>query len=464
MRWFVLLLLLLAGCAAGPTETPSNVSSPLRPSPTPASNPLTVEITPDSSDSFAAVVARAPFTATFGVKISGGSAPYRFDWRFDGKRIEGESDKQDPAPFAFNEPGEHQVTVTVTDAEGESAQAARRIVALGRAAKTPAWKYGVTARFEQRRAGLYPTLAEVERAADLAKAAGIQVVRMDLNWDLLNPARGTWKYDDYDAVVRAVRSRGLELLGVLDYSSWWGSSAQSANDWRVRLYAPPRRAHEFAEYAYQVVSRYKGDVRAWEVWNEPNTAENWKPAPDPAAYVALLRETFLAIKYADPQATVVFGGLSGNGVDGDDASGLKSNFIAEAYAAGAQGYFDVMAIHPYILPNSGIDTLRNKIAATREVLDKHGDRQVPLWLTEIGAPNDAPWWPTAPLQTEAGVANWLEQVYTRLWDQSPTIFWYDLQDQGVGEAAEQHFGLLRLDFSAKPAYDRLRSLTAPEQP
>lgn len=418
--------------------------------------PLSVSITPDPTDSFKQVAGHTPFTVTFGAEVKGGAPPFQVTWDFDGDR-KTDSTEVKPEPFVFAKPGAYDATVVVNDGAGKTATGSRRIVAFG-TPSIPPWKYGVTAHLERRRAGYYPTLDDVTHAAELIQSAGIQAIRIDFNWDMLNPTEGKWNFQDYDAMVRIVRAHKLDVLGILDYSSWWASSAQDSNDWRVRLYSEPRSPYDFANYAYQVVQHYKNDVHAWEIWNEPNTVGFWKPKPDAAHYAALLQEAYLAVKYADPNATVVFAGLSGNGVEGDDQSGLESNFIQGAYVAGAKDYFDVMAIHPYILPNSGIDTERAKIAAARSVLDHYGDKDKPLWVTEIGVPSVTPWWQTAPVQSEDDVATWLAQVYTRLWDLTPTIFWYDLQDQGRGEAAEERFGLLRLDYSAKPAYEKYREL------
>ncbi len=452
------LLVLLAACAASPTSIPSPTSSiDVSASPAalaPTAEPFRVTITPDDDKSFRSVAGRVPFTATLGAKISGGAAPYQVAWDFgQGTRAEG-----NPGRVAFTHAGEYTATVTVQDRAGQTVSAAQRVVAFG-PPQLPAWKYGVTAHLERRRAGFYPTLEDVKHACDLAQAAGIQALRIDFNWDQLNPAPGQWNFDDYDAMVRIVREHHLDILAIVDYTSWWASSAQDSNDWRVRLYSEPRSNAEFARYTYELVAHFKNDVHAWEIWNEPNTAGFWKPGPNAAHYAQLLQAAYLAVKYADPNGVVVFGGLSGNGVDGDDASGLARDFLAGTYAAGAKNYFDVMAIHPYLLPNSGIDVLRVKIAATRLVLKQNGDGTIPLWVTEIGAPTKAPWWPTAPIQTEEGVAAWLEQVYTRLWDQTSTIFWYDLQDQAAAETAEESFGLLRVDFSPKPAYVKYRKLT-----
>lgn len=459
MRVLILALaVFLSACSAtAPTPTPTPVPTPTRVLPT-SLPPLTAVIFPDAEESYKQVSGRAPFTVTFSAQVKGGAPPYTFEWDFDGDHRADSADAA-PPPFVYTRAGAYNAALIVRDAQGQDLRVTRRIVAFA-PPEPPAWKFGVTAHLERRRAAYYPSLADVERAAQLMQDAGVQVVRMDFNWDMLNPTRDEWQFDDYDAVVRIVRAHDLEMLGILDYVSWWASSAQDSNDWRVRLYSEPANDYDFARYTYEVVEHFKNEVRVWQIWNEPNTQAFWKPAPNPARYVSLLQEAYLAAKYADPDAVVVFGGLSGNGVEGNDDAQLASNFLENAYRAGARGYFDVMAIHPYMLPNGGIETLRAKISATREVMNEYGDENIPLWLTEIGAPTDVPWWSTAPVQSEQDAANWLSAVYTKLWDLTPTIVWYQLQDRATGDDPEGHFGLLRADYSAKPAYEVLKELAS----
>lgn len=460
MRRFVLVCgLLLTACGAmSPTPAPTPIPIPTRIPPTKIPV-LTATILPDAETSFRQVAGRAPFTVTFTAKVAGGVAPYTYAWDLDGDE-KMDSAQASPPPVVYTKPSAYDAVVMVTDANGQAVRVTRRIVAFA-SPELPAWKYGVNADLELRRAPYYPTLDDVSHAAQSMQEAGVQVVRMDFDWDMLNPARDAWNFDDYDAVVRIVRQHELDLLGIVDYTSWWASSAQASNDWRVRLYSEPLNAFDFARYTYEVVNHFKHDVPVWQIWNEPNTEAFWKPKPDPARYVALVQEAYLAAKYADPGAVVLFAGLGSNGVEGNDDSGLAGDFLEQAYQAGARGYFDAMAIHPYMLPNGGIDTLRKKIAATRAVMDRHGDQNIPLWLTEIGVPTDAPWWQTAPPQSEQDAANWLKLVYTRLWDLTPTIVWYQWQDRDLGDDPEGHFGLLRSDLSPKPAYDALRGLTIP---
>lgn len=452
----VLTLLLLAACAAPlPTPAPTPVPTPTRVPATPLPE-LSASISPDAEQSYKEVSGRAPFRVTFRALVNGGVPPYTYQWDFDGDNATDDTSESPPA-HVYEEPRAYNAALTVRDAQGQETRVTRRVVAFA-SPKMPAWRYAITAHLERRRPPYYPTLEDVERAAQLMQDAGIQAVRMDFNWDMLNPTREEWKFEDYDRVVKIVRSHGLEFLGIVDYVSWWASSAQASQDWRVRLYSEPLNDYDFARYTYEVVNHFKADVRVWQIWNEPNTKGFWKPQPNPARYVSLLQEAYLAAKYADPDAVVIFAGLSSNGIEGNDESGLASNFIEHAYAAGARGYFDAMAIHPYMLPNSGIETLRAKISATRAVMNKNGDQDLPLWLTEMGVPSDAPWWQTAPVQSEEDVAKWLELVYTRLWDLTPLIVWYQLQDRDTGADPEGHFGILRADFSPKRGYDVLREI------
>lgn len=64
--------------------------------------------------------------------------------------------------------------------------------------------------------------------------------------------------------------------------------------------------------------RWRGQVAGWEVW-EPDPPD-WA-STDPVAYVRLLQPAYRAIKLGDPQAKVIFGGVSYN----DD------KWIARAY-------------------------------------------------------------------------------------------------------------------------------------
>ena len=93
-----------------------------------------------------------------------------------------------------------------------------------------------------------------------------------------------------------------------------------------------------------VVKRYQDRISDWEIWNEPNLPRFFGFSDlRPAGYVALLQAAYPAIKLVQPDSTVLAAGLSpAVGVD------APPNFVNDMYIAGATGYFDAMAMHPYL--------------------------------------------------------------------------------------------------------------------
>ena len=106
-----------------------------------------------------------------------------------------------------------------------------------------------------------------------------------------------------DEAVDGERARGLEILGLLDYTAGWAVGAGGPVS-----FAPP--PHDlWSNYVAQVVGRYKDRVRAWEVWNEPNVPVFWTGTKE--EYAALLAVTYDTIKRVDPSATVLGPTISG---------------------------------------------------------------------------------------------------------------------------------------------------------
>ena len=115
------------------------------------------------------------------------------------------------------------------------------------------------------------------------------------------------------------------------------------------------------------------------MWNEPNIARFWKPAPAAAGYAHLLDLTRDAIKAAQPNAVVLGGSLAGAALA----------FLDAMYGAGAKMNFDALALHPYSAtraPDDCADTQWSfacAIDAARSMMLHEGDPK-PIYLTEFG--------------------------------------------------------------------------------
>ena len=299
-----------------------------------------------------------------------------------------------------------------------------------------------------------------DRTLDSLVAMGARWLRFDVKWDVIQHA-GPSSYDwsRYDALVAAAQARGLKILGTLAYAPRWARSAACLDSTACE----PRSASEYADWAGATVAHFKGRISHWEVWNEPNIPSFWQPQPNVARYTALLRAAYPSIKAADPSAVVLAGGTSPAANDGvriDEVS-----FLQGVYANGGQGSFDAWSHHPYTHPwppgNVHADSAWYQMHGTspsmRSLMRANGDGHKKVWGTEYGPPTAGG--PGAV--SEATQAEHVTDAY-RLWrsyDWAGVLFWYcdrDVAAPGASTEGWRYHGLLRFDFSAKPAWNAYR--------
>lgn len=236
----------------------------------------------------------------------------------------------------------------------------------------------------------------------------------------------------YDQVIGEERRAGLQVLGLLDYSNTWayGNHGTMPHQDIARLSA------DFGRFAYDVARHFRSRIQYWQVWNEPDLTTFWHPAPNPDDYARLLSVAYGAIKRANPHARVVLAGTSG----------MDLSFIRRV--ASRTHSFDLVSVHPYRnLPET---SLLEQIHALRAF-------GKPVWFSEIG-------WAAGPDCTlctdESSQASYLVRFYALAAAAGvQRVFWYDLRDDADSPwSPEAHFGLLRQDLSAKPAFVAYRLL------
>jgi hypothetical protein len=320
--------------------------------------------------------------------------------------------------------------------------------------------------------------ADVDRTVAAMRAAGIRWVRLNASWAAVEPNRkralDANALADLDYAVHAASGAGMRvLMPIADGVPYWASADPRKSDAGGRRswnrYWRPTSFADYGDVVRAILRRYSAQgVHDFEIWNEPNHPRFWPSGPDPAEYVELLRAGSQAVRAEDPQARVVLGGLAGN----DYA------WLERLYAAGARGLFDVAAVHPYTgsvdptwcWDQAGTTRLaKDAFCAIEEVhrtMAAAGDAAVPIWLTEFG-------WSTNQGDygvTESEQAQYLEAAFRKL-ESYPYVhvaFWYGFRNVSwLGDAPadwEANLGLLRTDFSAKPALAALQRYTGAAPP
>ena len=291
------------------------------------------------------------------------------------------------------------------------------------------------------------TPEDMVRAARMAQAIGVKWSREEFSWGYIQPEEGQWRWDRYDRAVEVAQRHGISLFGLLDYCAPWASTAPDRSSPDAWKFMPDLGA--WSEYVGGVVGRYRDRIRFWEIWNEPNISVFWGPKPEPVEYARLLRASYRVIKEADPDAQVI----------GIDTAGSDLAFIESVFREGGYVCMDILSTHPYRYPRTPEESdFVGELRRTVELMERWGGKK-PLWLTEIGWPTHAGDQRSSTEQKQAAmiVRMYIQAIASDCVDK---IFWYDYRNDGTDERYNEHnFGIIRQDFSPKPAYAAFGTMT-----
>jgi len=149
----------------------------------------------------------------------------------------------------------------------------------------------------------------------------------------------------------------------------------------------------YKNYLKALVERYDGDgvndmpnlkvpIKYWEIMNEPSMQGGSTGGMGeelkffygtPAEYVTILKNSYEAIKEADPDAKVLHAGIAGMHEKAYD-------FWDQVYALDVGDYFDIANIHSISTTELREDLYMEKF---KTFLEKYGLEDKPIWITEV---------------------------------------------------------------------------------
>jgi hypothetical protein len=296
-----------------------------------------------------------------------------------------------------------------------------------------------------------PTTADLDQAA----ATGARYVRVFAVRSYFDNGNGQLKpspVNDFKNIVSGAAARGMRTVFVL-------TGAPDGSN------TPPAPA-DFANFAhnFSAAMASAGGAVAYEVWNEEDSTDFWGGTPSPAAYAAILRAAYPAIKSGDPQAKVLLGPLTGN----------DYTFLSALYDNGAGGSFDAASVHtdtaclvdqPDSFYREGGNVARYTFLGFRtihDVMAAHGDGAKSIWMTELG-------WTTTTSTCSRGM--WAGQKASGVSEAAQAAnlreafhcmagypymeagLWFTIKDLATSADELNHYGLARLDNSHKSSWD-----------
>jgi hypothetical protein len=296
---------------------------------------------------------------------------------------------------------------------------------------------------------------------DRAEAARIGWIRIDFIWGWVEPARGRRDYALYDDIVSEARARGIEVYASLVGTPAWATDGSPG-------IGVPRDVADWRAFVSDSARRYRGRVKAWGVWNEPNLGGFWSGSR--AQYVdVLLRPAAEEIRKADPDALVCGPELAHLKSGGADWYDWLVDVLRRAGDA-----LDVVTHHVYDRDGNG-DVTRKLDASTtfggdpdfwdlvppsvREVL-RYARATQPVWLTETGWASDEVGEANQSRYLVGLFSDWFGRPGEPRWVRK--VFSYELIDDGSDGVPR--WGLLRPDRSPKPAYSGIAAFTSTYPP
>lgn len=277
----------------------------------------------------------------------------------------------------------------------------------------------------------------VAQSASLMLLAGIGTARDRLSWSRVQGKPGEPVWGKNLEVANTMHAAGIESVEVFhDSPSWAHKPGQKSADMQVPT-------DDNAVYAFgRAYARGLGKVaRSVEYWNEQNT--NFFPGY-PYQYASGLKAFAAGVKSVDPAIRVLIGA----------AAARPGPFFEQTYRNDVADDFDVRNQHYY---GKDADLAGFMAGEVTKIEADGGVANRPGWLTEMGFGlnrDAAGGWRRAELEQAqylvktyaAGFAHGYERVFF--------FYWRELVE------AELHtWGILREDFSPRPAYLALALLT-----
>ncbi len=177
--------------------------------------------------------------------------------------------------------------------------------------------------------------------------------------------------------------------------------------------AEPKNLEYWSDYVRTVATRYKGRIRYYEIWNEPNLEGFYTGTM--AEMLRLSQKAYQILKEVDPSITVVSPSAAHSG-----DSGLT--WLEEYLSRGGGAYADTIAYHFYVNPEPP-EAMETAISQVRELMAKY-EINKSLWNTEAG------WSKPKPFPSEELAAAYVARAYILNWAGGVSRFyWYAWDNQ-----------------------------------
>jgi len=193
-------------------------------------------------------------------------------------------------------------------------------------------------------------------------------------WPWLEPNKGDFRFHDLGKLVDLASSQGAEVILPLGLSPAWASARPAEkSSYLPGFAAEPKHIRDWTNYVYAVGKEFKGRIRYYQLWNEPNLLGFYSGTQE--KLLELAREAYKTLKEVDTSNVVI--SSPGTGAE----AGTK--WLDEFLTQGGGDSADVIGFHFYVA-QGGPEDMVPLIQKVSKIMSDRGVGNKPLWNTESG--------------------------------------------------------------------------------
>jgi polysaccharide biosynthesis protein PslG len=237
-------------------------------------------------------------------------------------------------------------------------------------------------------------------------------------WANINTSKGVYNWSPLDSWVSKAQQHNTQLTYTFGRTPPWASSSPTTTcDYASGECVAPADYTNWDNFVTGLVTRYKGKIKYYEMWNEPNDTGFWKGTT--AQMVELTSRAANIIHSIDPSAEVVSPGATWTSTT---AWAWLDGFLS----AGGGPYLDDIGFHGYS-GNNNAETILTIIDNIQKTETAHG-LALPLIITEGG------WGLNTVITDQNAQAAFLVQRYLLITSRPAvqSFFWYQWDNVSWG--------------------------------
>ena len=197
-------------------------------------------------------------------------------------------------------------------------------------------------------------------------------------WPEIQPKNDKeFNFAKIDQAVDLAQKHDVELVINIGLSPKWGAlRPNDRSGYGENLTASePKDIDDWRNYIKTLAERYKGKIKYWEIWNEPDMLMFYTGSVK--KMVELTKEAYKILKAVDPDNKIISPPVTGYLI--------LLPWLDSFLSAGGKNYIDIIGTHLYVWDKTDSpETLIARIQRIKEYATRNNISDKPVWDTECG--------------------------------------------------------------------------------